>query len=57
MSPQDIVDAINIAYSNRVQVKGELYSGHLNNGLIINMYIKNGEIKTAFPVKEIYKKK
>lgn len=52
MSSQQVVDAINEAYSNKVFVVGSRnsYIGVSNSGLEIQMYINNnGKIISAFP--------
>ncbi|MDF2909377.1 MAG: hypothetical protein K0Q56_257 [Sporolactobacillus laevolacticus] len=48
---QKVIDSINIAFDNKVLIKGNTYSGKLKNGMEISMYIdKNGKIISAFPV-------
>ncbi len=51
MSPQEIIDAINEAYSNKIFKVGSrnTYIGTLKNGMEIEMYIKDGKIISAFP--------
>ena len=51
MSPQEIVDTINEAYSNKVLSNGNEYIGKSSNGLKIGMYIRksDGKIITAYP--------
>ena len=51
MSPQEIVDTINEAYSNKVLAYGNKYIGKSSNGLKIGMYIRksDGKIISAFP--------
>ena len=52
-SPQDVIDAINEAYENRVQIDDSLYAGLTNDGMEIDMALtKKGIITTAYPVKE-----
>ena len=52
MSPQEVVDAINEAYSNKVLAHGNKYIGKSSNGLKIGMYIResDGKIISAFPM-------
>ncbi|QLB51187.1 hypothetical protein FDP16_06880 [Streptococcus sanguinis] len=52
MSPQEVVDAINEAYSNKVLAHGNQYIGKSSNGLKIGMYIRksDGKIISAFPM-------
>lgn len=52
MSPQEIVDTINEAYSNKVLAHGNKYIGKSSNGLKIGMYIRksDGRIISAFPM-------
>ena len=52
MSPQEIVDTINEAYSNIVLAHGNKYIGKSSNGLKIGMYIRksDGKIISAFPM-------
>ena len=53
MSPQDVIDAINQAYENKVQIEDSLYAGLTDDGMEIDMAInKKGKITTAYPVKE-----
>ena len=51
MSPQEVVDTINEAYSNKVLAYGNKYIGKSSNGLKIGMYIRksDGKIISAFP--------
>lgn len=48
-SPQEVVDAINEAYENRIQVSGNDYRGISSSGVVISLYIKEGKIYSAFP--------
>lgn len=51
-TPQEVVDAINIAYSNREYVSGNIYEGE-SQGLTIQMYLTdNDKIISAFPIYE-----
>jgi hypothetical protein len=51
MSPQEIVDAINHAYSNKVHLTGNTYVGVAPNGMEIQMYLDaSGQIISAFPI-------
>ncbi len=52
MSPQEVVDTINEAYSNKVLAYGNKYIGKSHNGLKIGMYIRksDGKIISAFPM-------
>ncbi|MGY3708572.1 EndoU domain-containing protein [Granulicatella adiacens] len=52
MSPQEIVDTINEAYSNKNLAHGNKYIGKSSNGLKIGMYIRksDGKIISAFPM-------
>lgn len=53
MSPQDVIDAINEAYENRVEISDSLYAGLTDEGMEIDMVVnKKGIITTAYPVKE-----
>ena len=51
MSPQEVVDTINEAYSNKVLAQGNKYIGKSSNGLKIGMDIResDGKIISAFP--------
>ena len=52
MKPQEVIDAINEAYDNRVFIEGtrNTYIGYAKNGLEIEMYIDaKGKIISAFP--------
>ena len=52
-TPQQVVNAINEAYGNKVHVSGNKYSGDYQ-GIQIEMYLTSeGKIKSAYPVKEI----
>lgn len=53
MSPQEVIDAINEAYDNRVNTRGNTYVGESENGLGITMYLDaNDKIISAFPIYE-----
>jgi Uncharacterized conserved protein len=48
---QMVTNSINLAFENKVLIKGNTYSGKLENGMEIRMYLdKNGKIISAFPV-------
>lgn len=50
---QDVIDAINEAYENRVHVTGNTYEGLTKDGMIIRMYLNEEEkIISAFPIYE-----
>ena len=51
MAPQEIIDSINEAYSNKVFMSGNTYSGTSSSGMPITMYIdkNSGKIISAFP--------
>ena len=52
MSPQEIVDAINEAYSNMELIEGSRYSGTSQNGIDIEIILNSeGKIITAYPQK------
>ena len=52
MSPQEIVDAINEAYSNMELIEGSRYSGTSRNGIDIEIILNSeGKIITAYPQK------
>ena len=51
MSPQEVVDCINEAYTNRVYLRGNKYSGITLNGMEIEMYLDaDGKILSAYPL-------
>ena len=51
MSPQQVVDAINEAYVNRVYIRGNTYSGLTSSGMEIEMFLdKAGKIISAYPI-------
>lgn len=50
MSPQEIVDSINEAYDDRIDLGGDLFEGEASNGLIIQMYLDDEKITTAYPI-------
>ena len=51
MSPQEVVNAINEAYVNRVFVSGNRYSGLTNTGMEIEMFLDSeGKIISAYPI-------
>jgi hypothetical protein len=51
MSPQDVVDSINEAYSNKTLVKGNKWLGHSASGMPIEMALDSaGKIISAWPV-------
>ena len=52
MSPQEIVDTINEAYSNMELIEGSRYSGTSRNGIDIEIILNSeGKIITAYPQK------
>ena len=51
MSPQQVVDAINEAYKNRVYIRGNKYLGVTSSGVEIEMFLdKGGKIISAYPI-------
>ena len=53
MSPQEVVDIINEAYSNRIFEHGNTYSGITENGMEIEMFLnKDEKIISSFPILE-----
>lgn len=49
-SPQEVIDSINEAYSNREFIRGNTYQGISKSGIKITMYLdKDGKIISAFP--------
>ena len=52
MSPQEVVDTINEAYSNMELIEGSRYSGTSRNGIDIEIILNSeGQIITAYPQK------
>ncbi len=52
-TPQQVIDAVNEAYENRVLLSGSLYAGLSEEGIEIDMALdENEKIITAYPVKE-----
>lgn len=52
LTPQQIVNAINQAYSNMSQYRGAMMKGSTELGFDIGIYLdRNGKISTAFPIK------
>lgn len=50
-TPQQVVDAINEAYNNRVHEKNNRYRGTCNAGFTIEMQIDiKGKVKSAYPI-------
>lgn len=48
---QDVIDAINEAYAERVFITGNTYEGLTTEGIVIRMYLDdNDKIISAFPV-------
>lgn len=48
---QEVVDAINEAYDNRVHINGNTFEGLTNEGIVIRMYLDDqNKIISAFPV-------
>ena len=51
MSPQQVIDAINEAYKDRIHIRGNIYWGLTNSGMKIEMYLDdNSKIVSAFPI-------
>lgn len=51
-SAQEVVDAINEAYANKVYISGNTYEGLTEEGFVIRMYLDNQDkIISAFPIK------
>ncbi|MGL4762851.1 MAG: EndoU domain-containing protein [Sarcina sp.] len=49
-SPQDVINSINEAYSNKHHIDGNIYIGRANNGMEIEMYLTDDyKIISAFP--------
>ena len=52
-TPQQVIDAVNEAYENRILLSGSLYAGLSEEGIEIDMALdENEKIITAYPVKE-----
>lgn len=50
---QDVVDAINEAYDNRIHINGNTFEGLTAEGIIVRMYLtEQNQIISAFPVYE-----
>lgn len=50
---QEVVDAINNAYENKVFISGNTYEGLTSDGMIIRMYLnQEDKIISAFPIYE-----
>ncbi|MCF2945434.1 EndoU domain-containing protein [Paenibacillus tarimensis] len=49
-TPQQIVDEVNTAFSNKEVFKNNRYRGTASNGMTIEMIIKNGKIVSAYPL-------
>lgn len=47
---QQVVDAINEAFNNKVLIKNNRYIGVTNSGMQIEFIIKNGKIVSAYPI-------
>ena len=53
MSPQDVVNAINEAYENRIYLSGNKYTGMTKSGMQIEMFLdKNNKILSTYPLLE-----
>lgn len=53
MSPQDVVNAINEAYENRIYLSGNKYTGMTKSGMEIEMFLdKNNKILSTYPLLE-----
>lgn len=51
LDSQEVVDAINEAYEERVFISGNTYEGLTKDGIVIRMYLDNQEkIISAFPI-------
>ena len=49
-TPQQVVDAINEAFSNKIVKGNGLYEGTSKSGIKIRMYIVDGKITSAYPL-------
>ncbi len=50
---QEVVDAINEAYENRIFITGNTYEGLTDEGMMIRMYLNDqNKIISAFPIYE-----
>jgi len=48
---QEVIDAINEAYEEKVLISGNTYEGLTSEGIVIRMYLdQNGKIISAFPI-------
>ena len=51
MNPQEVINNINQAYTNRVFIRGNRYRGISSGGIEIEMFLdNNNKIISAFPI-------
>ncbi|MGG3510300.1 WXG100 family type VII secretion target [Paenibacillus lautus] len=49
-TPQQVVDAVNEAFNNKVNIKNNKYIGKTSSGMEIEIILRNDKIISAFPV-------
>ncbi|MCI1773939.1 MAG: EndoU domain-containing protein, partial [Paenibacillus lautus] len=49
-TPQQVVDAVNEAFNNKVNIKNNRYIGKTSSGMEIEIILRNDKIISAFPV-------
>ena len=49
-SPQEVINAVNEAFSNKKIYKNNIYRGKSKSGMEIEFVIKNGKIDSAYPL-------
>ena len=49
-TPQQVIDAVNEAFNNKVNIKNNRYIGKTNDGMKIEIIVRNNKIISAYPV-------
>ncbi|MES5955043.1 EndoU domain-containing protein [Bacillus fungorum] len=49
-TPQQVIDAVNEAFNNKVNIKNNRYLGKTSDGMTIEMILRNNKVISAYPV-------
>ncbi|MFD3262291.1 EndoU domain-containing protein [Paenibacillus lentus] len=52
-APQQVIDAINEAFNNKVLVKNNIYQGKTSTGIKIEFVLRNDKIISAYPLYQV----
>lgn len=49
-TPQQVIDAVNEAFNNKMDIKNNRYLGKTSDGMTIEMILRNNKVISAYPV-------